>query len=277
MDKKWRKNAANAKIDRGIVLKQSKMIRVWNLLYPVCMYYAITVTTLAVLDFVLPESVDSKLLRQFITTFAVLPFLISCYRQDLGGKKERASRKNLAVMFLTGACFAVAFNNLLGMVRIADYSPSYDQVEQTFYTGRLPLEFAALCIVIPIAEELLYRGIVYRRGADWLGDGPAMILSAAIFGLAHMNLAQFVYASAFGILLAYFTREGGTVLGAVAAHMAANLTSVLRAETEAFAFMEKSFPARLVITAALFAASAAGVFRVRRDGCPAAGNKRWHC
>ena len=35
--------------------------------------------------------------------------------------------------------------------------------QHEFYTGRLMLEILALCIVIPIVEELLYRGIVLQR------------------------------------------------------------------------------------------------------------------
>lgn len=245
-------------------MKQSKAMRIWGIAYPIFMYYAITMASLAVLDFILPENMDSKLLRQLITSLAALPFLISLCRQDHAAREKRKPDKYLAVMGLTGACFAVAWNNLLGMARIADYSASYGQVEQTFYTGRLPLELAALCIVIPVAEELLYRGIVYRRSADWLGETRAMLLSAVIFGLVHMNLVQFVYALAFGILLAYFAREGG-IFGAIVTHMAANLTSVLRAETNVFAFMEQSFEILLLATFALLAASAAGIYLIHRD------------
>ena len=42
-----------------------------------------------------------------------------------------------------------------------------------------------------------------------------------------MNLAQFVYAAVFGVLLAYVTNVTGSIAGAIAAHMAANLTSTL--------------------------------------------------
>lgn len=245
-------------------MRQSKAMRAWGLIYPVCMYYAITTAALFALDFFLPPNLDIKLFRQLLTSLAALPYLIITYRQDPGAKRRPAPVKSLAVMCLVGACFAVACNNLLGFIRITDYSPAYAQAEQTFYTGRLLLEIAALVIVIPVTEELLYRGIVYKRSADWLGENAAMVLSAAIFGLVHMNLAQFVYATAFGVLLAYFARQGGTVLGAVFAHMAANLTSVLRAETKALSFLDQGLAVSLAAAAALFAVSAAGIAWIRR-------------
>lgn len=247
-------------------MKQSKAMLAWNVIYPVFMYYAITGTVLIILNFLLPARADLKLPRQLITTLAVLPYLISCRRKDPAVQKGRARAMDLALAVLIGACFAVAFNNLLGMVRIADYSPSYAQVEKTFYTGRLALEIVSLCIVIPIAEETLYRGIVYERSAQWLGDGKAALLSAVIFGLAHMNLAQFVYATVFGLLLSFLARENGNIFGAIAAHMAANLTSTLRAETGFFSFPGQSFVLCLIVTVLLFAVSASGLLAVRRRG-----------
>ena len=167
-------------------------------------------------------------------------------------------------MFFTGGLLALALNNLLGLARIAEHSAAYRQVEQTFYTGRLALEIFALCAVIPLVEELLYRGIVYGRLRRWLGAAPAMLLSALIFGLIHMNLAQFIYASLFGLILAFFVDRTGSILGAFAAHMAANLTSVLRAETGAFAFMDQNLTVQLALTAAFMQLSLLGIFFLLR-------------
>ena len=146
------------------------------------------------------------------------------------------------------------------MVHIADYSASYGQVQQTFYTGSLLLEITALCIVIPLVEELLYRGIVYGRAREWLGIKWGIVVSALIFGLIHMNLVQFVYASVFGLLLAGLTERSNGVQAAIAAHMAANLTSVLRAETSVFAFLNKSLPAQIAATVLLLGITAVGIY-----------------
>ena len=188
-------------------LSQSRGMKLWDVLYPVCIYFVVTAVTAILLDYVLPESVDSRLLRQLLTSFAALPFLYSFYRQDVRmqgelsmgafGKPPKTRPLHLLVMFFTGGLLALALNNLLGLARIAEHSAAYRQVEQTFYTGRLALEIFALCAVIPLVEELLYRGIVYGRLRRWLGAAPAMLLSALIFGLIHMNLAQFIYASLF--------------------------------------------------------------------------------
>lgn len=152
-------------------------------------------------------------------------------------------------------------------MRLGDYSASYAEITKTFYTGRLLLEIFALCMVIPIVEELLYRGIVYKRAVDWLGARYAAVVSALIFGLIHMNLVQFIYASLFGLLLAYFAEVTGNLTGAIAAHMAANLTSVLRTETRVFAFLDQSMIVQVLATVLLALIAAAGVFGIwRRNG-----------
>ncbi len=248
-------------------MKQSKSMQLWNLLYPIFLYFAATTLLLYVLELLLPKSLDSKLLRQLITSAAVLPLLYRDYRQDksrLQTSKRSVKGTALLLSCCTGGCFAVAFNNLLGFFRIAEYSASYGQIEQTFYMGNLLLEIAALCIVIPLAEELLYRGLVYGRAREWLGIKRGILLSAVIFGLVHMNLVQFVYASVFGLLLACFAEWGEHIWYAAAAHMAANLTSVLRAETGIFAWMDRNLWIRIGATVLLLGLSGASVRLVKR-------------
>lgn len=258
-------------------MKDSKAMKIWNLLYPICIYFVVTSVSIIILNFLLPETTNSKLFRQLLTSIAAFPFLLSFYRQDQKSRNEWKKQpywKMMKIrpadffwMFVTGGCFAVALNNLFGMMRLGDYSASYAEITKTFYTGRLLLEIFALCMVIPIVEELLYRGIVYKRAVDWLGARYAAVVSALIFGLIHMNLVQFIYASLFGLLLAYFAEVTGNLTGAIAAHMAANLTSVLRTETRVFAFLDQSMIVQVLATVLLALIAAAGVFGIwRRNG-----------
>lgn len=258
-------------------MKQSKAMQIWNIIYPIAIYFVVTSITLFVLDFILPETGDTKLLRQLISSIVAFPFLYSFYGPDqvMRGRgtivnekvvwrfqfsKEKVKKCILIVVI--GGCFAIVWNNMLGMIRITEYSAGYAQVEETFYMGRIALEILALCVVIPIIEELLYRGIVYGRIYDLFGKKPAIILSAIIFGLVHMNLVQFVYAAVFGLLLAWFVEVTEDISGAVMAHMTANLTSVFRAETEVFAVMDGSVWMQVIITVVLLLVSGVGVWKL---------------
>lgn len=261
-------------------MRQSKAMRVWNIIYPIAIYYVVTTVTLFVLDFIIPETADSKLLRQLITSIVALPFLHSFYAPDqiMRGRgvirKDKvvwrfqlspAKVKQCVLIGIIGGCFAIAWNNILGMMQIAEYSTAYKQVEESFYMGRIALEILALCVVIPIVEELLYRGIVYGRLRDWLGVKAAVVISAVIFGLVHMNLVQFVYATVFGLLLAWFVEVTEDILGVAVAHMVANLTSVLRAEKKVLAFMDENVWAQVGVTVGLLVVCGVAVAWLRKS------------
>ena len=116
--------------------------------------------------------------------------------------------------------------------------------------------------MIPLAEELLYRGVVYRRMRAVFGVRAAIVLSAVLFGLMHANLVQFLYAGLLGLLLAYLTERTGSLWAAVAAHIGANLLAVIRQETGWLDFCYEVSPgavAGTAVSAALAATAVAGV------------------
>jgi len=65
----------------------------------------------------------------------------------------------------------------------------------------------------------------------YFGVTPALIGSALIFGIMHVNLVQFLYAAVIGLFLAFVLEKTGKLSMAVFGHIAANLVAVLRTET----------------------------------------------
>lgn len=247
-------------------MKQYSFVKAWDIIYPVGIYYVVTTIVLLVLDVIMPLSRDSQLFRQMIAGICSVPVLFSYYKGDQQKRGcyfkgriitfDKGKCLDAFCMLLFGACFSVALNNLIGYTNLGVQSKSYQQVTETFYTGRLVLEIAALCILIPFVEELLYRGIVYGRLKDWMGVTKGIMISSLIFGIIHVNIVQFVYATIFGIFLAFFVEYTGFVYGAALAHMAANLMSVLRAETNLFHILEKDMVLNVFATVGLLLLSA---------------------
>lgn len=79
-----------------------------------------------------------------------------------------------------------------------------------------------VCIAAPVAEELLFRGLIAGRLARY-GEKRAAILSGLLFGLFHGNFSQFFYAFGLGMLLAYAYFRTGRLRVPVAMHMLINL------------------------------------------------------
>lgn len=62
----------------------------------------------------------------------------------------------------------------------------------------------ALVIVAPVTEELLFRGIILRGFLSHYGPGKAILASALLFALFHVNPWQFVSAAWLGVLFAWW-------------------------------------------------------------------------
>ena len=86
--------------------------------------------------------------------------------------------------------------------------------------------FAYVIIIGPILEEVIFRKILLDK-IGVLGDIPAILLSGIAFGLFHMNLAQFFYATVLGFIFAYITLRTNTIRYAVILHMMINSVGVI--------------------------------------------------
>ena len=97
-----------------------------------------------------------------------------------------------------------------------------DLVSEAFSLYPTTVVLVGACLIGPVCEELLFRGLLAGRLARY-GEKPAAFVSALLFGLYHANLGQFFYACALGLLLAYAYFRSGRLRVPVALHMLFNL------------------------------------------------------
>ena len=79
-----------------------------------------------------------------------------------------------------------------------------------------------VALLAPILEEILFRKLLCRYLLP-LGEGYAIVLSAAIFGLAHGNFFQFFYAFGLGCVFALIYIKTGKLIYTILYHMIINL------------------------------------------------------
>ena len=87
-------------------------------------------------------------------------------------------------------------------------------------------------VVAPLTEELYYRGLIYGFTRRFTGTVPAMLLSAAIFSLAHVNVMAALPLFVFGVGLAFAYERSRSLAVPVLMHMlfnAWNLVAMLLA------------------------------------------------
>lgn len=81
-------------------------------------------------------------------------------------------------------------------------------------------------VVGPFSEEFIFRGIVFRGYKNSGSVLQAVIWSAILFGLMHMNFNQAAYAIAMGIMLALVVEATGSLWSSVIVHMVFNAQPV---------------------------------------------------
>ena len=222
-------------------MKTTKSYRIWQIVYPIGMYYVVSALVYFVLELLLGNGTETYMLRQLICASATVPFVLSFYKQDrkiedvVYQKQQFALNgeqvKNILFSLITGATLGIAVNNILAMTPLLEISVGFKEANAAFFGGRILYELFGSCLLVPIAEELLFRGVVYKRLRMQLGVRLALVLSAVIFGMMHFNVVQFLYAGSLGLLLAFLLEKTGYLYTAILGHIAANTMAVIRQET----------------------------------------------
>ncbi len=90
--------------------------------------------------------------------------------------------------------------------------------------------YVALGLMVPIAEEIVFRGAIQRVLQNALGERKrwiAIVVSALIFGIIHFNLAQGLHAFLVGLLLGWLYSKTGSILPGFVFHWANNTVAYL--------------------------------------------------
>lgn len=87
--------------------------------------------------------------------------------------------------------------------------------------------FLSVAVAAPILEELLFRGIILEGFLRNYSPQKAIIWSAVIFGLAHLNPWQAFGAIAIGLLIGWLYWKTDSLLPGIFLHFANNLLAYL--------------------------------------------------
>jgi membrane protease YdiL (CAAX protease family) len=88
--------------------------------------------------------------------------------------------------------------------------------------------FALVAIVVaPLFEEILFRGFLFRGLSNSFGWVWGAVLSAAVFGAAHLQLDVFLPLAALGFILAWAYHRTGSLWTNITMHALFNTVAVL--------------------------------------------------
>ena len=161
------------------------------------------------------------------------------YRKDrigrlIGGltsvEEQRLSIPEMLLLLAAGAGFAQYANVLVAILQNW-ISSSYGETMTKITSGKsLFMMIFWMGIIAPVAEEMIFRWLIYLRLRDYTRVATAAVISGVFFGVYHMNLTQAVYAGILGFVFAYFLEITGSLWASVLLHMGANIWSLILPE-----------------------------------------------
>lgn len=145
--------------------------------------------------------------------------------------EDRMLRKNQfgVVQGIMCACVLLAVEFLLSIFSwIIPSSKEYSEFVGSFGDFPAWVTFLLIGVLGPMAEEFLFRGVIFRRLRDFTNIWVAAILSGITFGVFHGNLEQGIPAAIIGIVMALLYEHYGTILASLVAHMGVNCFALVQ-------------------------------------------------
>lgn len=237
--------------------KETAVYKMWRILYPILLHIGMSsliaygsMVVLMVMQMAQTGSMDiqaaaNKILElnsilTAVSCGALIPITYWFFRKDEWKRKDQGLRnrlmaadkfgiKQILLVVVFFILYSVLVNQLIMWSGLHLLFPYYSEevAVSLFNTSILLAVYLAVALLAPISEELIYRGLIYRRLRDYLGVKWAMVMSALIFGLVHGNMVQFVFAFLIGLALAAVYERYKTIWAPIAAHMAVNLFSCI--------------------------------------------------
>lgn len=236
--------------------------------------------TISVLDQYMGQITDSaefakKVAQEFLkyttpiegfAAFVTIPVMIFMFHRDTLKEKasgilpnKKAPFWKYAGIFILAIAVTLGLNNLIEISGIYKVSESYEETISALYAASFPVQIVCLGILVPICEELVFRGLMFRRVRQQASFLRAAAYSSCVFGFLHGNLVQILYGFFMGFMFCYLYEKYGSVKAPAFAHMIANIVSVVMTETKALDRMAEN-PLYMGVATVLCASAAATMY-----------------
>lgn len=140
---------------------------------------------------------------------------------------EPAGIRASGIILFFGIFTSGALGKAVTLLPLGRAGEEYSTVSENFLSNPLLFQILTLCIVAPVIEEIVFRGMMYDRLCEYTKEENAILLSALIFGIYHGNLTQGIYAGLLGIFLCIARERCHTMTAPVLLHMSCNTTAFI--------------------------------------------------
>lgn len=220
----------------------------FSIIWPVALHMILSDFSVIILTAATGQTPDSALCTT-LTAILVIPPVLWMYQGDgkpaanrlksvaeQDTKKELDDKKNGGptltwrifmgiACFISGGILDRVWSQVLLWLRVQDYFSN--QTQEQLLASQLAVQIIGLGILVPVAEELIFRGLLYARIRRTLPVWASVLTASVIFALYHGNMIQILFAFPMAIILTLLYEKGKWISYPILFHMGVNLTTVV--------------------------------------------------
>lgn len=137
-------------------------------------------------------------------------------------KFKKISMKNSSIIILSSLGLAFFSCSLVSL--LMSKFPSYSETSNAIAANNNSvLGVISVILIIPIFEEVLFRGLIFNELKKHLNIIIAIILQSLIFAISHGNMLQGIYTFIMGVVLAIVYDKTQSILTPILFHIMYNL------------------------------------------------------
>ena len=244
-------------------------MKIWRVVYPPLIYIIVNIIVQAVMIVIitanynpgavitdgqtvvnnLTESVNKYsnlvgLISALITIPIIYRFSKMEFLKDMRKKMTKSYLYLIPFAFLANT----GLSRMISLLPSIDIFGNYTKVEQNLFSGSIAIQALSLIVIIPLMEEMIFRGLVYKRIKEYTGSiYTGAIVSSLMFGLYHFNLAQGIYGFLLGLIFIFVYEKYKNILAPIVMHMLCNLFAVILSYSGISAFFSESIFAYIIL------------------------------
>ena len=184
------------------------------------------------IEFLTKTTINSSAWAMAIYMLAAELYMIHKCRKKfhLRVRLEKIQKMPKAIIFLLA--FMVGLFQAIPISVLERFMDLPDYMEQDFLNlEHNPTGILMLCIIAPIAEEYLFRGLMMRKMLKWnISPWYAIIASSIMFGLIHLNPAQIPGPIILGIVMAWMCYRTRSLIPGIIIHITNNTLCLIPEE-----------------------------------------------
>lgn len=239
-------------------MKSTDLVKkIWGVIYPMLIYLGIQILLINVIQTVCTvywyfdgissmEEIKSlmvqvlsgkEMILTMMSALITIPILIFFMKRDIEHKKAVHTYKKFELnnrwLYLLIVPFgffnmewANMFVSVLQMFMPKFMIDSYSGAQNVIYGSSVAVQLLAAGFAAPIVEELIFRGLIYKRLKEIVNLRWAVVLSAVLFGVFHGNWVQAPYAVIVGLVAVFVYEKYKCIIAPILLHMTVNITSV---------------------------------------------------